>query len=347
MQAPNIALIGLGQMGQKEALALEDLEKRGCLRFSSISDTNPKLANYAKSKHPNRRFYTDYKEMISRENPDGVLIAVPAGYHEDIARGCIDYGRKALFIEKPLVPLKRLQSGIKLVEDAKSHGVRIMTGDITCFYSAVNFLIGSKDVFGDIQRVITFWLGYYNWRDPNVDVVDDYGTHVYRNFKYMLGEPEAKIIGSPIYTSLMRAGQKDFCSFQAATLDDKRFFTILGWLPDFGQDKNNKRYQMRVSYIQGSKTVGKIDFDKPNGGSLEIISRDVMDRIRVADSDARQLLELQGVGGIPLCIEPKDPLREELKHFAEVVSNDKMEIRTSAERELEALKEMWPIISQQ
>lgn len=69
------------------------------------------------------RAYTDYKEMIKREQLDAVIIALPHGLHRDVAIDCCNH-RLHVLIEKPMAVSK--EECEEMIEAADRNGVKLM-----------------------------------------------------------------------------------------------------------------------------------------------------------------------------------------------------------------------------
>ena len=83
-------------IGQVHANILARMEE---CDFAGIADLDPKAEEIAKQLGV--RFYEDYKEMINKERPDGVVISVPNELHESIGCYCLQRGIH-VFMEKPI-----------------------------------------------------------------------------------------------------------------------------------------------------------------------------------------------------------------------------------------------------
>ncbi|MBR2489765.1 MAG: Gfo/Idh/MocA family oxidoreductase [Clostridia bacterium] len=88
-------LIGLGTITKRYLKGI--FESGICLLAVSDIDENAVSREYY-SKYP---FYSDYKEMISREHPDGVIISTPPKTHFEIASYCLENNVNVI-IEKPV-----------------------------------------------------------------------------------------------------------------------------------------------------------------------------------------------------------------------------------------------------
>lgn len=71
------------------------------------------------------RTYADYREMLSNEQPDGVIIVTPHATHYEIARYCLEQNIDVM-LEKPMT-LHAVEARA-LVELAKARGKELITG---------------------------------------------------------------------------------------------------------------------------------------------------------------------------------------------------------------------------
>jgi predicted dehydrogenase len=71
------------------------------------------------------RSYTDYREMLDKEQPDGVMACVSAAFHAEVA---VDVMRRGfhVYTEKP--PAESLESVRKVLETQRETGLICMTG---------------------------------------------------------------------------------------------------------------------------------------------------------------------------------------------------------------------------
>jgi predicted dehydrogenase len=69
------------------------------------------------------RLYTDYREMLEREQPEIVSIASPPDLHAQQVIDCAERGVKGIFCEKPLTP--SLREADAMLAACEKHGVRL------------------------------------------------------------------------------------------------------------------------------------------------------------------------------------------------------------------------------
>ena len=98
-----VAIIGCGGIGQKHAQGIVGLDNAEVVAGCDISQETLKIFK-EKWGHQwsNIALYTDYKEMLAREQPDVVTIATPDNRHAELVVDAANAGAKGIFCEKPL-----------------------------------------------------------------------------------------------------------------------------------------------------------------------------------------------------------------------------------------------------
>jgi len=146
--------------------------------------------------------YTDYREMLRREDIDAVEIYTPVFNHHTIALDCIEAGKHVL-LEKPLAVSVKAAS--KIVEAAKKAGV--VLGVAECIRYGFGktrekkWLI-DQGIIGDVQMVFQGGVGGYwapdkilaqtSWRHQKLKagagVALDFGPHLFNGLRYLCGD---------------------------------------------------------------------------------------------------------------------------------------------------------------
>ncbi|MHA1167215.1 MAG: Gfo/Idh/MocA family protein, partial [Candidatus Hodarchaeales archaeon] len=106
-----ISLIGTGRMGNFHARVLTRLGS-----LSSVVDTVKEKAE-SKGNEFGVPFYTDIEEMLENEQPEGVVVAVPTKYHEDVVITIIESNwiPKVMMLEKPVADTVESALNIKKI----------------------------------------------------------------------------------------------------------------------------------------------------------------------------------------------------------------------------------------
>ena len=121
----NVAIIGCGGMG--EAHIQENYYKDN-IRFTYACDCDLERAAMFQRKYGVDYITSDYKECISDDNVDIVIIATRPKSHLDILRACIQY-HKHVLCEKPICDT--LEAGSTFLRLVKEHPeIKVLVGHI-------------------------------------------------------------------------------------------------------------------------------------------------------------------------------------------------------------------------
>jgi predicted dehydrogenase len=149
-----IASIGAGMIGQVHAAVLSRLEE---CEYVALCDSDPYKAKMAASL--GIAYYSDYREMLDKEKPDGVVISLPNEAHELVGTECADKGAH-IFMEKPIAPT--LESADALIASARKNNVKLLVGHHRRFnahINAVRDMVRSGEL-GDLVGVNVLWSMY-------------------------------------------------------------------------------------------------------------------------------------------------------------------------------------------
>lgn len=117
------ALIGCGRIATNHIKAV--LNNR--LDFVAVCDIVPQqmenlLAKHELNQDESIHRYTDYKEMIEKEQPELVGIATESGVHAEIALYCIDHGVNVI-VEKPMA--MSIEDADEIIRRSQEKGVKV------------------------------------------------------------------------------------------------------------------------------------------------------------------------------------------------------------------------------
>lgn len=183
-----VAVIGVGTMGKHHARVYSSLDN---CELVAVSDVGKEAADAVASQF-SCKSYTDYREMLEKENIQAVSIAVPTKLHFDVASYCINHGLHVL-IEKPIT--LTVDEGKKLVELAKEKGITLTVGHIERFNPAVIELkkIVDKGDLGEINSVIARRVGIMPPRIKDANILVDLAVHDIDIISYLLGEEPVSV----------------------------------------------------------------------------------------------------------------------------------------------------------
>jgi predicted dehydrogenase len=99
MDQTKVAVIGLG--GVAQLIHLPNLFKISNASVTAVAEINKNRLNTIADKFNIKERYTDYKEMLAKDDCDSVIIATPTSTHKDVAIDCLK-AKKNVLVEKPL-----------------------------------------------------------------------------------------------------------------------------------------------------------------------------------------------------------------------------------------------------
>lgn len=92
----------------------------------AAADVVEEKAKYVCSKWNIPKRYTDYREMIEKENPDIISIATRPGNHAEITIFAVEHGVKGIYCDKPLCA--SMEEADAIYDACEKHGVKFNLG---------------------------------------------------------------------------------------------------------------------------------------------------------------------------------------------------------------------------
>lgn len=151
-----VAMIGFGGIAQAHRYAYWDCNRRGLpIQLVAACDTDlEKFKTITKINLPSKGEivnelpfgqYTDWREMVEKEQPDLVDICLPTKFHEPVATAVLEAGY-AVFCEKPMA--EDWAQCMRMVNTARKMGKFLMIGQCLRFWPAYEYL--QKAVFAKL-----------------------------------------------------------------------------------------------------------------------------------------------------------------------------------------------------
>jgi predicted dehydrogenase len=182
------AVIGAGAMGRNHLRVLNDLQG---VELAALADADPATAERAA-----RPFgvpaYTSYVELLDKEKPDAVVVAVPTVMHREVALAAIERGVH-LLVEKPIA--FTVDDGQEIIDAAKKAGVVLTVGHIERYNPAV-LELHKRLQAGELGRVFQIHarrLGPFPPRVRDVGVVIDLASHDVDVMRFLTGSEVTRI----------------------------------------------------------------------------------------------------------------------------------------------------------
>ncbi len=175
------AVLGVGLMGANHARLYGEIDN---VELVAIADQGDELTALAE------RFgatgYSDHNELLERERPDIVSVAVPTSAHLEIAGAALRAGCHVL-VEKPIAATS--SQGEELARLAEATGRILAVGHIERFNPAVRRLHALIDegAIGRVTSCLARRVGVMPPRVRDADIVIDLAVHDIDVFGYLLG----------------------------------------------------------------------------------------------------------------------------------------------------------------
>lgn len=197
-----LGLIGCGIQGTVLAQALSQVENA---KLHSVVDIREEVAREFKTKFGAEEYFLNHNDMISREDIDAVIMAVPHSLLSGITIDTIQQN-KHVFVEKPMAtdPVEAQ----KIVNDAEKAGVNLMVGYCLRYDSARMKLkqVIDSGALGEIRLIIaakgsppfnTIWpeLRWLMRKETGGGILMFLGVHMIDQVLWMAGSEVEEVFG--------------------------------------------------------------------------------------------------------------------------------------------------------
>lgn len=166
MHAVPVGLIGYGAWGRHHARAIASVPDA---ELTAICARSPESAAEARRDHPQAAIYSDYRQLLEREDLELCDVVLPSDLHYEVSRAVLDSGRH-LLLEKPMT----LSVGCcrDLIERARSRGRVLAVGHelrLSSLWGKVKELLDADAIGEPLYALIELWrrpyrLGSGGWR---------------------------------------------------------------------------------------------------------------------------------------------------------------------------------------
>jgi len=184
MNKVRVAMIGAGTHATNALFPslnfISDIEK------VAVCDLRSDLAREVSKRFGFSKFYTDYKEMLTKEKVDGVIVCINAKAHPPVVKECLKLGTNVL-VEKPasITP----DESREILEVARKTGKFVMVDhqkrQATAYLKAMDII--RKEEFGDIVMIESKQHGYsyeslfnclIELQIHNIDIIRAFGGEI-------------------------------------------------------------------------------------------------------------------------------------------------------------------------
>ncbi len=182
------AVIGVGSMGQHHARVYTELKQTTLVGIAdAVSEIGQRVGG--KQGVP---VYSDYRELLERERPDIVTVAVPTQEHRLVAEAALEAGCHVL-VEKPIAAT--VEEGEAIIARAASLKRKLMVGHIVRFSPAIQALKQHLEAgeLGRIFQIICRRVGTFPVRVQDVGVVIDLAPHDLDIMRFITGDEIVRV----------------------------------------------------------------------------------------------------------------------------------------------------------
>lgn len=296
-----VAVVGAGSMGRHHIRVYQELPN---VELVGVVDQN---LNVARSISQLYRVpaYSDYHEMLAREQPDAVSVVVPSREHFAVAEDLLQAGCH-LLVEKPLTTT--LDEAKRLIDLADRLDRVLMVGHIERYNPAILELRRQLDngQLGRIFQIHARRLGPFPSRINDVGVIMDLATHDLDIMRFLTRSDAMRVYAevrnefNPTFEDLF-AGTVRFADGTLGVLE-------INWLTPT---------KIRELYVTGERGMFCVDY----------ITQDLLfcENAETNGEDWAPLSLLRGVkegSQTKFAIDKKEPLRLELEAFISQVQGN-------------------------
>ena len=311
-----VAVVGTGVMGRNHARVLHELPD---VEMVGVADSDKDAACQVANAHSTRA-YNSLKELLDKETPDAVTIAVPTENHHEAVLEALAAGCHVL-VEKPIAAT--LKQADELVAAAKSARKVLAVGHVERYNPAVLELKRRLDA-GQLGRVYQFdaqRLGPFPQRIRDVGVVIDLATHDLDLMRFLTGSEIVRVYAET--RRKVHTTREDMVSGLLRLEDGSVGLLQINWLTP------TKIRQMTVT---GERGMFRADY----------LTQDLFfhENAEVASHNWEQITMLRGVSEgsmVKYAIQKREPLQSEFVAFIKAVAGDQTGI-VSGEDGTEALR---------
>ncbi|MCL0096896.1 Gfo/Idh/MocA family oxidoreductase, partial [Thermodesulfovibrionales bacterium] len=306
----SIAVIGAGYWGKN---LVRNFWELGAL--STVCDAGIDRLQVFKSKYPDIKTTSSFKEVLKDEDIKGVVIATPAVHHYQMTKEAL-LSHKDVFVEKPLA--LKISEGEELVSLAKEQKRILMVGHILQYHPAV---IKLKEMIeagelGKIQYIYSNRLNIGKLRTEE-NILWSFAPHDISVILMLLNEEPIRVtaFGGRYITE----GVYDTTLTTLEFKNGIRGHIFVSWLHPYKEQK---------LIVVGTKAMAV--FDDVSKEKLFIYPHKI-------DYIGGKIPIAQKVEYYNILLENKEPLKEELKHFIECI-NERKQPQTDGEEGLRILR---------
>ena len=308
------AVIGVGNMGKNHARIYHELTNS---QLIAVADSNPELKIIAE--RYGAKFYTDYKEMLDKEEINAISIVVPTRLHKEVAVNCFKSGKHVL-LEKPIAP--SISEAEEIINASKQANKTLAIGHIERFNPVIKELkkIIQEGGLGRILSVVTKRIGVSPPDTKDNNVVIDLAIHDIDISNHLFDSIPSKVYS--ITGSALSLTSEDYATILLEYEGKASASIHVNWITPTN---------VRQLSINGTEGYAELDY----------VTQKLVVYPKMASgvfSDFKDFVEKYGkFPKIEIPIPKKEPLKQELEEFLKCIEEGKAPL-IGGNQGLDALK---------
>jgi len=172
-----VAVIGAGRPWRTEGATGFGMSHRHWVAFkgtgkaelAAVCDLVPERARaYADDHNKDARTYTDFKQMLEKEKPDFVCVALWPHLHASTVCAVAEYKPKGIVCEKPMD--MDWDGALRMHEACNAKGVALMVNHQRRFNKP--FIEAKRLITGSIGKLLRLEAGWHNFQDSGTHIID-------------------------------------------------------------------------------------------------------------------------------------------------------------------------------
>jgi predicted dehydrogenase len=295
----------LRELGDGKLVGIADADKETACKLADANSTHG---------------YSSYRELLERERPDAVTVAVPTESHHAVVLDALTAGCHVL-VEKPIAAT--LQQADEMVAAARDAGRILAVGHVERFNPAVLELKRRIDErqLGRLYQIDALRLGPFPQRIRDVGVVVDLATHDLDVMRFVTGIEIVRVYAET--RRKLHTTNEDMVSGLLRFADDTVGFLEINWLTP--------------SKIRQLTVTGEGGMFRANYLTQDLL---FFENAARAGQNWERISHLRGVSEgamVKYSIDKREPLRSEVEAFLKAVDGEPAGI-VSGEDGREALR---------
>ncbi|MEI7792462.1 MAG: Gfo/Idh/MocA family oxidoreductase [Candidatus Berkelbacteria bacterium] len=312
MDKINVAVIGVGNMGQHHARVYSELPN---VNLVAVCDMDLERSSKLAKSH-DCLAYDDYEKMLKENKIDIVSVVVPTFLHHKVACAVLALGSN-VFLEKPIAV--SLKEGKEIIATAKKNGKKLMIGHIERFNPAIQRL---KELIeeGRIGNIISINIKRAGGLPPqikNANVVIDLGIHDIDIANFLVSDFPTEVYG---FKSKNLIDEQEDSAVILLKYKNSSAFIEVNWVTPV---------KVRTLDITGTKAFARVDYINQ---TIVLYENSYMHKPSRSYKDFDEFIaKFSATDEVKVGINKAEPLKCELESFVAAVANDTIPLVTGEE----------------